>query len=58
MLTYGAMETKTVRFELLMTPTAREALKKLAKKHKVSSGQMVENLVKQSAKRQKLWNGA
>ena len=48
------METKSVRFELLMKPSVRKALKKLAKKQGVSSGQMVETLIQDQVRRQRL----
>jgi hypothetical protein len=49
------MENKTKRFELLMTPTARIALDNIERKQGVSCGQAIENLIRKTAKREKVW---
>jgi len=53
--TVQPMKNKTVRFEMVMTPSEAIALTKLAKKSGVSKANMIAGLIRRSAKRSGCW---
>ncbi len=52
------MEKKSERFEMVYTPSEKEALQELAYNQGISMANFIRNYIRRSAKRQKIWNGA
>jgi len=52
------MEKRTVRFEMVMTPTDAAALKKLSENQGVSKANVISSMIRRSAKRKKVYGNS